>query len=213
MCWSFYFRLRQVSLCLDPSPQSAFTRLAAGGSRALIPRGGGVFSLLRGRSAGSILALGALLTVIFLVWMGTAETIYKMLFGEAPVSSLSAFVHQVFETPEGERLMIVGTGIGFVFALLTFAISVVSSGVVHTECEQSVSASPCEGASEACGAISIQNADVIGVYQHQGAVRRQNRGELDHGSSFIRRHAAAEDNRCGPDRSCTALRHNHVRSP
>lgn len=126
MCWSFYFRLRQVSLCLDPSPQSAFTRLAAGGSRALIPRGGGVFSLLRGRSAGSILALGALLTVIFLVWMGTAETIYKMLFGEAPVSSLSAFVHQVFETPEGERLMIVGTGIGFVFALLTFAISVVS---------------------------------------------------------------------------------------
>ena len=86
-------------------------------------------------------------------------------------------------------------------------------GVVHTECEQSVSASPCEGASEACGAISIQNAAVIGVYQHQGAVRRQNRGELDHGSSFIRRHAAAEDNRCGPDRSCTALRHNHVRSP
>ena len=63
---------------------------------------------------------------ILFVWMGTAETIYKTLFGEAPVTALSGFVHQVFETPEGKRLIVIGTGIGFIFALLTFAISVVS---------------------------------------------------------------------------------------
>ena len=80
--------------------------------------------------------------------------------------------------------------------------------VVHAKREQAVSASPCEGALEAFGPVCIQNAAVIGSRQRQCAVRRQNQGELDHGSRFIRRHVAAEDNRCEPDRFCTALRHS-----
>jgi uncharacterized membrane protein len=85
-----------------------------------------VFSLLRSRSRGSILALGALLMVIFFAWIGAAETIYNALFGDAPAMSLSGFVHQVFETTGGRTLTLIGVGIGFLFALLTFSISVVS---------------------------------------------------------------------------------------
>ena len=64
--------------------------------------------------------------VIFFVWIGTAEMIYTTLFGDAPATSLSGFVRQVFETPEGRTLTLVGVGAGFLFALLTFSISVVA---------------------------------------------------------------------------------------
>ena len=66
------------------------------------------------------------MTVIFFAWIGTAETIYRALFGDAPATSLSGFVHQVFETTEGKRLTVIGVGTGFIFALVTFSISVVS---------------------------------------------------------------------------------------
>ncbi len=85
-----------------------------------------VFSLLRSKSRGSILALGALLMVIFFAWIGIAEAIFESLFGTGSVTSLSGFVHDVFETPEGKRLVIIGNAVGFFFALLTFSISVVS---------------------------------------------------------------------------------------
>jgi uncharacterized membrane protein len=85
-----------------------------------------VFGLLGRKSPGSILALGALLTVIFFIWIGVAETIFRTLFGPEPLTSLSFFVHQVFETPQGKRLAMVGIGVGFLFALLTFSIGVVS---------------------------------------------------------------------------------------
>jgi uncharacterized membrane protein len=64
--------------------------------------------------------------VIFFAWIGAAEMIYTALFGDAPARSLSSFVHQVFETAEGRTLTLVGVGVGFLFALLTFSISVVA---------------------------------------------------------------------------------------
>lgn len=78
------------------------------------------------RSRGAILSLGALLMVIFLIWLGMAEYIFEDTFGREPVTTLSGFVHQVFETPQGVRLMIVGNLIGFIFALVCFSISVIS---------------------------------------------------------------------------------------
>ena len=43
-----------------------------------------------------------------------------------PVTSVSSFFRQVFETPEGMKLMIIGNAVGFLFAALIFSISVVS---------------------------------------------------------------------------------------
>ena len=110
---------------LGPFAGLAFYEISRRREQGLDPSWWSVFSL-RSKSRGSILALGALLMVIFFAWIGTAETIYDSLFGDAPAKSLSGFVHQVFETTEGKTLTLVGVGIGFLFALLTFSISVVS---------------------------------------------------------------------------------------
>jgi uncharacterized membrane protein len=85
-----------------------------------------VFTLVRSESRWAILALGALLMVIFFAWIWTAKYIFVYLFGSAQVTSVGGFLHQVFETPEGVQLMIMGNAIGFLFALVSFAISVVS---------------------------------------------------------------------------------------
>ncbi len=89
-----------------------------------------VFELVRSEARWSILALSALLLVIFVAWIFTAETLFRDIFGIWRVTSLSTFVHQVFETPEGKRLMIIGNALGACFALAAFAISVVSFPLV-----------------------------------------------------------------------------------
>jgi uncharacterized membrane protein len=81
--------------------------------------------LRHAKSRGAILALGALSMVIYLIWLWSAEAIYEGIFG-APVTSVSNFIRQVFETPEGMKLMIIGNAVGFLFAALIFSISVVS---------------------------------------------------------------------------------------
>ena len=82
-----------------------------------------VFSLLR---ILPIAVLGVVLMVIFLAWLIAAMTIYQNSFGDWYPSSLGEFVQRVFATPAGLTLMIVGCGVGFAFAVVTFAISVVS---------------------------------------------------------------------------------------
>jgi uncharacterized membrane protein len=84
------------------------------------------FTFAKGESRWAILALGGLMMMIFFAWILTAEYIYESLFGTARVTSLSTLLHNVFETPEGLELIIIGNAVGFLFALLSFAITVVS---------------------------------------------------------------------------------------
>jgi uncharacterized membrane protein len=74
----------------------------------------------------AILILGALLMVIFFAWIMTAESIFEAIFGKQPPSSVGGFIYQVFETEGGVRLILIGNFVGFLFALLCFAISVVA---------------------------------------------------------------------------------------
>ena len=80
----------------------------------------------KSRSISSILTLGVLQLVIYFVWLGAAQTIYWMTFGDALPVSISGFVSDVFNTPAGWTLIIVGGGIGFLFAVTVLIISVVS---------------------------------------------------------------------------------------
>ncbi len=56
----------------------------------------------------------------------TAYTIYHVTMGHEGGASLGAFYHDVFTTSEGGALIVVGVGVGFLFALLVLTISVVS---------------------------------------------------------------------------------------
>ncbi len=84
------------------------------------------FGVLRAPSIGSIMLLGALLIALFLLWMVVAQIIYAVTLGPAPPASVGAFFSDVFTTPAGWAMIILGVGVGFLFALLVLAISVVS---------------------------------------------------------------------------------------
>src|SRR6516165_1065661 len=85
-----------------------------------------VFDVLHSPSLGSITALGVLLMVIFLVWLIVAEALYIAIFGGSPPASIMQFAHDVLTTPRGWNLIVVGTGIGFLFAALVLSISAIS---------------------------------------------------------------------------------------
>jgi len=82
--------------------------------------------VIRSPSFGAMLALGLALVVLFLTWVATAQAIYVSAFGNTPAAEVPSFVSQVLTTPQGWRLMIVGCGTGFLFALVALCVSVVS---------------------------------------------------------------------------------------
>ena len=82
--------------------------------------------VLRSPSFGAMLALGALLTVVFVVWVATAQAIYVSTFGNEPAAEIPGFVSKVLTTPQGWRLILLGCGAGFLFAVLALCVSVVS---------------------------------------------------------------------------------------
>jgi uncharacterized membrane protein len=84
------------------------------------------FQVLRSPSASAIAGLGLLLTAIFLAWLFIAQNIYDMTLGPYLPASITTFAHDIVTTPLGWILMGAGIGIGFVFAVIVFAISVVS---------------------------------------------------------------------------------------
>ena len=84
------------------------------------------FKILRSPSLGAILGLGALLLALFIVWIAAAQSIYVATFGNAPAAEIPDFLGRVFTTPEGWMLIGVGCGVGFLFALLSLCLSVVS---------------------------------------------------------------------------------------
>jgi uncharacterized membrane protein len=84
------------------------------------------FAVLRSPSIPAILALGVLLMVIFLVWLATAQMLYQWLFGPTAPDSYAQFLDEVFTTPRGRTLILLGNIIGFIFAVVALCISVVS---------------------------------------------------------------------------------------
>jgi uncharacterized membrane protein len=84
------------------------------------------FDLLHADSFRSVLALGLILLAIFGVWIAVAEAIYITNFGYASPDSLGTFVRQVLGTEAGHRMILLGNGIGFLFAVVAFMISVVA---------------------------------------------------------------------------------------
>src|SRR5271163_563575 len=84
------------------------------------------FNVLRSPSIPSIVALGSLLLLIFAAWIAASQWLYTALYGPAPPVFYVDFLQQVASTERGWLLVGVGCFIGFCFAAVTLAISLVS---------------------------------------------------------------------------------------
>ncbi|HEX2478900.1 MAG TPA: DUF2189 domain-containing protein [Geminicoccaceae bacterium] len=84
------------------------------------------FRVVRAPAFGAILVLGLALLAILLLWLAAAQAIYLMTLGPEPPASVGAFARDVFTTPAGWAMIVVGMAVGFLFALLVLTISVVS---------------------------------------------------------------------------------------
>ena len=80
----------------------------------------------RSPSFGAMLGLGALLLALFVTWVATAQAIYIAAFGYAGATGFADFAERVLTTSQGWWLIVVGCGVGFLFALVALCISVIS---------------------------------------------------------------------------------------
>jgi len=84
------------------------------------------FSVVKAPSFAAILVLGVMLGGVFVVWLLTAHGIYYATLGPESPASIGAFLRDTFTTAGGWAMIIVGCAIGFLFAALVLASSVVS---------------------------------------------------------------------------------------
>jgi uncharacterized membrane protein len=84
------------------------------------------FDVLRSPARGAIFLVGALLMVLFVAWLAAAMMIYRWAFGGYVPGGMAEFFGQVLSTPSGWALIVVGNGVGFLFAVVALAVSVIS---------------------------------------------------------------------------------------
>ena len=82
--------------------------------------------VVRSPSFGAMLGLGVLLLALFVTWVATAQALYIAAFGYEGATGIYDFAERVLTTAQGWWLIVVGCGVGFVFALVALCISVVS---------------------------------------------------------------------------------------
>ena len=82
--------------------------------------------VLKSPSFGAIFLLGLFLFATFVVWLMAAHGIWAATLGPTPPASFGAFIGDVFGTPAGWMMILVGCGVGFLFAAAVLAVSVVS---------------------------------------------------------------------------------------
>ena len=83
------------------------------------------FEVHKSPSFRAIITLSIIMMIIYFVWLGAALLIFKLTFGATPTSYLT-FAQDVLTTQAGWALIIVGTGVGFIFAVVVLALAVVS---------------------------------------------------------------------------------------
>ncbi|MBX6367939.1 MAG: DUF2189 domain-containing protein [Rhodospirillales bacterium] len=87
-------------------------------------------SVVRSPAIGSIAYLGVVLVAIYTLWLLAANAIYRETLGPELPLSFMGFVHDVTTTEAGWTMIAIGIGVGFIFAVVVLAISVVSFPVL-----------------------------------------------------------------------------------
>jgi uncharacterized membrane protein len=73
-----------------------------------------------------IILMGVELIVIYIAWIRVALLLFAFFYGTYPPESAQAFYWMLFSTAKGWTFLLTGTIVGFLFALATFALSVVA---------------------------------------------------------------------------------------
>jgi len=84
------------------------------------------FGMIGSPSFGAIVVLGLGLILVFSLWLGAAEAIYRLTLGPEPPVSIQSFARDVLTTSAGWAMIVLGIGAGFVFAVAVLMVSVVS---------------------------------------------------------------------------------------
>jgi uncharacterized membrane protein len=84
------------------------------------------FDVLKSPNLGSIVVVGVVLLAIFVAWLFIAQAIYDGTLGRLAPANLTELVTQVFNTPEGWQLLVVGNTVGFFFALAVLMLTSIS---------------------------------------------------------------------------------------
>jgi uncharacterized membrane protein len=84
------------------------------------------FEVLHSPAIGSIAALGVMLFAVFTLWLTAAQSLYEAIFGSTTPQMLGGLVAQIFNEPGGMTLLIGGTMLGAVFALVTLCTTVIA---------------------------------------------------------------------------------------
>ena len=89
-----------------------------------------IFEVLWSPAIGAVAALGALLTLIFIFWLVAAQEIYRFAFNGVMPATVDDFIGQIATTHAGWVLILLGNGVGFLFAVVAFSVGVVSFPLV-----------------------------------------------------------------------------------
>ncbi len=94
--------------------------------RGLSPTWRDAFDAFRSPGTPAIAGLAVLQLAVFVAWIATAQALFAGLAGDFHPRSLGDLLGFVFATPAGWALLVLGNGLGCLFAALAFALSVVS---------------------------------------------------------------------------------------
>lgn len=84
------------------------------------------FEVLRSPAIGSIAAVGVMLLGVFTLWLTAAQGLYQSIFGPSTPQTLTGLFGQVFGQPGGITLLLAGTALGALFALVTLCTTVIA---------------------------------------------------------------------------------------
>lgn len=85
-----------------------------------------VFRVARSPRFGSIVVLAGALFSLFAIWLAAAYAIHAVTLGPEPPASIAAFLNTVLTTPAGWAMIVIGIGVGFLFAVTVLMIGVFS---------------------------------------------------------------------------------------